>query len=52
MRPAAAVLTKARASSASSNGLHAQDDVFPLSAAAMIPFDDDDGSADDILGSF
>ena len=52
IRPATKGLVKARVSSASSNGLHAQDDVFPMSAAAMIPFDDDDGSSDDILGSF
>ncbi len=52
IRPAATVLAKARASSAPSNGVHAPDDVFPMSAAAMIPFDDEDGSADDILGSF
>ena len=46
-RPAARGLVKVRASSA-----HASDDVFPMSAAAMIPFDDDDGLNDDILGSF
>ncbi len=51
VRPAAKGLVRAK-SSASSNGTHAhQDDVFPMSAAAMIPFDDDD-SSDDILGSF
>ncbi|WP_309669431.1 methyl-accepting chemotaxis protein [Gemmatimonas sp.] len=51
-RPGAKGLVKSRASSASSNGMHASDDVFPMSAAAMIPFDDDDNGSDDILGSF
>jgi hypothetical protein len=27
------------------------DDVFPMSASALIPFDEDDAS-DDVLGSF
>ena len=51
-RPAAKGLAKARTSSAMSNGAHVSDDVFPMSAAAMIPFDDDDNGSDDILGSF
>lgn len=51
-RPAAKGLAKARSSSAMSNGAHVSDDVFPMSAAAMIPFDDDDNGSDDILGSF
>ncbi len=51
-RPVAKGLVKSRASSASSNGTHAQDDVFPMSAAAIIPFGDEDGSSDDILGTF
>ena len=39
-------------SSPSSYGARAtQDEVFPMNAAAMIPFDDDDAS-DDILSSF
>ncbi len=44
------VAGKARASSGSSSA--ASDDVFPMSAAAAIPFDDDDVGGDDVLGQF
>ena len=50
-RPATAG-AKSRSAGAASNGGYASDDVFPVSGAAMIPFDDDDGSSDDILGTF
>ncbi len=52
MRPAAKAPSTSRVASASSNGTHAPDEIFPMRAAAIIPFDDDDGSSDDILGSF
>lgn len=48
-RTAGKSVGKARAGA---NGSHVSDDVFPTSAAAMIPFDDDDNGSDDILGSF
>ena len=34
------------------NSSHVSDDVFPMRASAMIPFDDDDNGSDDILGTF
>jgi methyl-accepting chemotaxis protein len=51
--PAAKAKTPARSSSASASASAGKnnDDVFPVSAAALIPFDDDDAS-DDVLGSF
>jgi len=43
--------SKARAGSSSSRST-ASDDVFPMSASAAIPFDDDDNGSDDVLGQF
>ncbi len=43
--------SKARAGSSPSRST-ASDDVFPMSAAAAIPFDDDDNGSDDVLGQF
>ncbi len=58
-KPAANVVTSRgkTASRTSSKGtakarVSASDDVFPMSAAAMIPFDDENHGSDDILGSF
>jgi methyl-accepting chemotaxis protein len=50
-RPAAPV--KARSTKRSTAAKHEpSDEVFPLNAAAMIPFDDDDAGDDDVLGQF
>ena len=46
-RPASKPRAGSQASRAS-----ASDDVFPMSASAAIPFDDDDNGSDDILGQF
>jgi methyl-accepting chemotaxis protein len=50
-RPTAAPKPRAKAPSAASTQ-HMSDDVFPMSAAAAIPFDDDDMGGDDVLGQF
>jgi methyl-accepting chemotaxis protein len=52
-RPAAKASSKpARpAAKAASHAAEKSDDVFPVSASALIPFDEDD-SSDDVLGSF
>lgn len=48
-RPAA---PKARVTAKSGAAHQDSDDVFPMSAAAAIPFDDDDSGDDDVLGQF
>ena len=51
VRKSAAPKSRATAKSAAAHQ-DASDDVFPLSAAAAIPFDDDDTGNDDVLGQF
>ena len=51
--PVTPVKARGKVTARASSARHAMsDDVFPVDAASMIPFDDDDASSDDVLGQF